>query len=69
MEVEGLELSEANVDTMPVKDVVREYRKIRAALSRPHVDGWFGFSSGIMSQIDARQNQLKDRMVKEFLKR
>ena len=60
-------VSTKDVKNLPIADVVREYREILAAINKPHIDGWYGFSSGLENQIIDRQNQLKERMLKEFL--
>ena len=61
------ELSTQDIKQASVGDVIDEYRQIQAALSRPKVDGWYGFSSSMGNQIESRLIQIRERLSNEYL--
>lgn len=59
--------SDRDVNSMSGKELIAEHDLITKALSRPHVDGWYGFSDYLDGQIHNRLRQIRDKMADMFI--
>ena len=60
-------LNTQDIGQASIEAVIEEYDELLAALNRPHVDGWYGFSPSIIVQIENRLIQIRERLADQFL--
>ena len=67
--MELYKVSEVSIATMPIRDVVAEYRKIQAEMNRPDDKkaGWHGWNDSMMARMEGRLNQLKTRLADSYV--
>jgi len=63
-------ISEKSISAMPIANVVKEYREIRAELSRPNDAsiGWYGYTGSYSNRMNQRLSDLRLRLAEETIK-